>query len=259
MRIEYRNGRIRLPGSDTSWRPAEFVSLRRAPAEREYVNRLLLYSVEAAVAERAEVIDDHVVVPMSTEWFTLDEDAHLVELVEIASEAKPPSPALNRRLRKIKTQFVEAATAAAGEGRLTLGTELTRVSRIDGLRSADVPDIVAFGAWCLQRLLSEGGIEIASCQVCGEPWIVDRSNAQYCARPAPGHRSSCRELAAQQTYAAQHGDYSRERRRLGQQVRRERLDERAYEAWKSENSPGTRGTDWLPFDEWQAKKGSGNG
>lgn len=265
MDVIYSYGRARLAvdPKHVSWRPAELVDLLMGlRPEPGYVGRLLLYPAEEIAwlwSERGQPDISAKELEQTGRWFR--------EWLALPKDLAPdfdhlfigePSPRLKRALTQLRDRFL-AAGEAATDGRSVLAEELTRVTFIDE-RTVDIPDVVAFGAWCLQKLLDKGPVTLATCEMCGSPWLPGRKDPRFCSRPAPGRRPSCREVAAQEHYQQTHADYSRERRRLGQLARRGRLDRRTYEEWKTQNSPGVQGNDWLLFDEWlETKGGSTNG
>src|SRR2546421_76580 len=92
-----------------------------------------------------------------------------------------------------------------------------------------------------------GADRATQARVRGLLWLPDRSTARYCTRPAPGRGFvRCRTVAQERNYAERNALYSKERRRVGQLVRRGRLERERFEQWKSDNRPGA----WLPFAEW---------
>jgi hypothetical protein len=175
----------------------------------------------------------------------------------VATGADPVNAkALSKALTELRDLFIEAAEmASAGSLHPEIAQALARVRRLDNLRTVDAQDCIAFGAWCLQRLLSSRRpLTVACCNLCQELWLPDRKNAgEYCSRPAPGQRQTCAEVMAQQAYATEHGDYARERRRLGQQARRGAITAADFNAWKADNRPGRKGRDWRTYDQWRRR------
>jgi hypothetical protein len=272
VKLEYRRGLVRVVGTDITWRPAEFVSLLMGlRLDRDYLGAFLAYPF-AATAKDVSSFDEAVVaIGKILQWIGLT-PAATDDLIDFVATGEQPSTARRLRLAfqlaELQELFIEGAKAAATEGRLTgpLALELGHVRRkgptpTTALYVIEADDAKAFGAWCLNRLL--GGrrvLAVRQCSICGEPWLPDRRDARaFCSRPAPGKRQTCAEVAAQQNYSRQHGEYARERRRLGQQVRRGALARDSYEAWKADNQPGSEGRDWQPYDEWFNRKSTPKG
>jgi hypothetical protein len=250
-------------GHDVSWRPTELIDhligLRPEPG---YLASLLLWPAHDIAAAW-----DAAGQPDSGRWanLSMDEFARWLAVDPALSSTglgavlggRDPDPGFLEALDVTSVLFTEGAETAATEGRLTeaLAPHLARVRRIDRLGTVEVPDIRAFGAWCLNRLLdSRRQFSLRTCELCGLPWLAVREAGRYCSRPAPGHRSSCRAVAAQERYTASHADYSAERRRLGQLARRGRLGKREYAAWKQDNGPGAEGREWRRYDDWKQRR-----
>lgn len=269
MRVEFRNGRAYLldTPATVSWRPVEFLNLLiGARPEADYVGRLLLPPAEVIAGEWAAggyqpITREELARRSSADfaaWLGIEEDltSHfpytaMDELCEL----------LAPRLAELRDLFQVAVRAAANEGRLheRLAAPFATVTRLDRARLVDAPDAVAFGAWCLNRLLhSARELKLDTCPLCKEPWLRERRDALYCSRPAPGVRTTCRALAAQRAYAEAHSAYSRERRRLAQLARRGRLTADELAGWRAANRPGTHGLDWISYDEWKNATGGGS-
>jgi hypothetical protein len=269
--LDFSYGRFRSTDErwEASWRPSELVDrLIGLRAEPWYLAGLLLWPAHD-IASAWEAAGR----PESEQWTALDEpsaqshleefarwlavDPRLARSIGAVFSGREPNPRFEEALDETSVLFTEGATIAAEEGRLAeaLAPQLARVRRVDRLRTVDVPDVQALGVWCLQRMLDSGRqFSLRNCELCGLPWLAVREGGRYCSRPAPGHRSTCQAVAAQERYAASHGDYSAERRRLGQLVRRGRLGKRSYDAWKRDNHPGAEGKEWRRFDAWKQRR-----
>jgi hypothetical protein len=260
--VEYSRGLVSLfeAPDQVSWRPAEFVSLLMgARPEPNYLARLLLFPVEdqarkwIAEGELPTADESFARLRAAWEWLGLWDDHVGPQLIAVTG-GEPATPAVDALLADVRRVYTTAAEAAA-QGRLSaeIASDLARVERAEAtLRVIEAPDAAAFAAWCLNRLIVDDArsLDVTTCEICGYPWLRDRRNARYCTRPAPGVRMSCRSVAAQRTYEDEHAEFSRERRRLGQRVRRGLLEPRDYEAWKAANSLGEQGVAWRPYDEW---------
>jgi len=259
--IRFRHGRAvldELPGW-VSWRPTKLLDLLMGVrVDPWYIAMLSVYPAEKWILEWTATGQPkftqqglETYARARTDWLGLS----LEDVLAFWEKPDEPPEALAETLLGMKTLFQHAVSAAMNERKLVpeLLPHLARVRWPEDRQAADVPDVTAFGAWSVTQLLTKRRREsvLAVCVHCGEPWLPPRRDARYCWRQAPGRQSSCRATAAQHAYLESHGDYSRERRRLGQRVRRGRLDQREYDAWKQRNRPGDRGVDWVPFDEWK--------
>jgi hypothetical protein len=195
------------------------------------------------------------------EWFEeLMREVASVSGPALASAAAARDPVALRAAAEEQARVFTTAVQAAAEGIFDpgLAPHLARVQRHHG-GIVEVHDLQSFAAWALEELLRRGPIRVATCPLCGNPWLPTRA-ASHCARPAPGHLLPCRTVAKVSRFRGRHPDYDREYRRLYERFRRARgkPDEAelrpSYRAWFDANRPGPEGKTWVKFDDWQKGK-----
>ena len=110
-------------------------------------------------------------------------------------------------------------------------------------------DIVALALAELLDVRREGA-KFPICSLCGRPFqTLERTDEQYCRRPAPGEALSaasrtCQKLGPQRAYAASLGGvaavYRARYKALDKRVRRGTLQREQVDAWRAANPQGTR-------------------
>jgi hypothetical protein len=265
MRVKLRYGRtvsLRDTPKPNSWQPARVVDdLLALRAERPYLLHVLKYSAEAQAArwavEGKKQLAPADLTASGEEFarFLLLEPGQMGELMlYINGQTDEPPADVVAVFDELREAFDRAAKdAAAGRTSPELADHLTRVERLEP-RTVEVPDIAAFGAWCLELLLEGGPIKLATCELCGYPWLPSRATGHYCQRPAPGRQTTCRVVASVNQYGQAHAKFKNERRRLYERMKRGTLDENEYQTWKRENRPGKKGKDWRDFETWKARR-----
>jgi Zn-finger nucleic acid-binding protein len=154
-----------------------------------------------------------------------------------------------------RTAFLEAAKSSA-KGKLSaaVAPHLERV-RFTPDGRVDVPDFSALAAWSLLESVRRQSLKLIRCPNCKGQWLGAPEGSRYCQRVAPGQGSKdCRTLAYEKRVAGdkEYGRYRREYKRLTELQRRGTgtLDVVELMNWRHENSPAN----WLPLDEWRAKR-----
>jgi Family of unknown function (DUF6076) len=218
-----------------------------------------VYSIAKPVNDVLGLRDDE----RYTEW--LDQEwgelaptrATIAKMVGPRKKAEPEA-----HFRDDFAEIAETAHAPGGSiDYARLAPLLSQVRYYPG--GIEIPSLAVLAPWALERA-ARGVYWFGNCTRCerpffaqsvvGRPSIAAALEPRYCSRPAPGLTVTCSQLEATDRFARERSEWSKEYRKVMARKLRGTVSERDFRAWKAVSSPGKRGEDWTPFDEWKEQQ-----